>query len=276
MRSAVYQTYPLLGRKPAQVYLYTPAYRAPRHFHRQPELNLVRRGVAVLGVGEAVVEARSGDVVCFAPGQDHVLLAGTADLELFTVGVDPDLLADRAPPGAGEAVIPIRTRLSETDAAALLPLAGALANRVAPPDEVMALWEPLRRARWLAATSGAPVHELTRRALAAIARNPELDRTSLAAVGRTCPSEIARYFRRDVGITFVDYRTRLRLMRFIERVDGGATNLLRAALEAGFGSYSQLHRVFRAVLGCGPREFFADERSRMEARLEPAPALSSS
>jgi len=269
VRSAAYQGYPMLGGRPAQVYLYTPAYRAPRHFHREPEINLVRRGIAVLGLGEAVVEARAGDLVCFAPGQDHVLLSATPDLELFTAGVEPEFLGEREPRGAAEVALPIRMRLSDADAASLLPLAGSLANRVAPADEVMALWDPARRARALAAVSGAPVHELTRRALAAIARNPRLDRTSLANLGRTCPSEIGRYFRRDIGITLVDYRTRLRLIRFIERVDSG-TNLVLAAIEAGFGSYSQLHRAFRAVLGCGPRKFFDGERREMEVQLEPA------
>jgi len=270
MRSAAYQGYPMLGMQPAQVYLYSPAYRAPRHFHPEPEINLVRRGVAVLGVGEAVVEARVGDVVFFAPGQDHVLLHGSPDLELFTSGVSPDLLAEHDLLGSTEMLLPIRARLSDADAASLLPLAGSLANRSAPAEEIMALWEPARRARSLAATSGEPVHELTRRALAAIARHPELDRASLARLGRTCPSEIGRYFRRDVVITLVDFRTRLRLIRFIERVDSGTSDLMSAALEAGFGSYSQLHRTFRAVLGCSPRDFFGAERPKMQGRLEPA------
>jgi methylphosphotriester-DNA--protein-cysteine methyltransferase len=172
--------------------------------------------------------------------------------------------------GAGEVLLPIRVRLSDADAAALLPLARSMANRIAPVDEIMALWEPARRACSLATTSGAPVHALTRRALSAIGRNPELDRASLARLGRTCPSEIGRYFRRDLGITLVDYRTRLRLIRFIERVDAGTTNLLNAAHEAGFGSYSQLHRTFSALLGCSPRQFFVEERTKMQKLLDPA------
>ena len=58
-----------------------------------------------------------------------------------------------------------------------------------------------------------------------------------------------------MGTTLTEYRTRLRLIRLIERVDSGS-NMLLAALEAGFGSYSQCHRAFTRVFGCTPRRFF--------------------
>jgi AraC-like DNA-binding protein len=61
-----------------------------------------------------------------------------------------------------------------------------------------------------------------------------------------------------MGTTLTDYRTRLRLLRLIERVDAGSS-LLAAALEAGFGSYSQCHRAFTRVFGCTPRRFFGSE-----------------
>jgi AraC-like DNA-binding protein len=40
--------------------------------------------------------------------------------------------------------------------------------------------------------------------------------------------------------------------------------MTRAALQAGFGSYSQCHRVFRSLFGISPREFLA---SRTEIAL---------
>ena len=53
----------------------------------------------------------------------------------------------------------------------------------------------------------------------------------------------------------MDYRNRLRLEKFVALLDRGETNLLDAALEAGFGSYSHFHRVFRARLHVTPREY---------------------
>jgi AraC-like DNA-binding protein len=59
-----------------------------------------------------------------------------------------------------------------------------------------------------------------------------------------------------MGMTFVRYRTRLRLLRFIELGQERRGNLTAAAIAAGFGSYSQCHRAFQQQLGCSPRAFF--------------------
>src|SRR5207248_7085744 len=99
-------------------------------------------------------------------------------------------------------------------------------------------------------------HALTRRALISVLENPELTRSDLAVAARGYPTELSRYFHRDMRVTLGAYRTRLRLLRFIDAVDSGAPNLLTAALAAGFGSYSQCHRTFQHVLGCSPRRFF--------------------
>jgi methylphosphotriester-DNA--protein-cysteine methyltransferase len=73
-----------------------------------------------------------------------------------------------------------------------------------------------------------------------------------------------------MGMTLSAFRSRLRLLRFIEAVDDGAKSLLTAALGAGFGSYSQCHRVFQRTLGCTPRRFFETSlRDQMQGALEP-------
>lgn len=69
-------------------------------------------------------------------------------------------------------------------------------------------------------------------------------------------SRFARVFKAGMGMSLVDYRNQLRLERFMSLVDSGGSNLLEAALAAGFGSYSQFHRVFRAYRGKSPREYF--------------------
>jgi AraC-like DNA-binding protein len=69
-------------------------------------------------------------------------------------------------------------------------------------------------------------------------------------------SRFARVFKQGMGVSLVDYRNQLRLEQFMSLVDSGGTNLLEAALAAGFGSYSQFHRVFRMSRGKSPREYF--------------------
>src|SRR4030095_15239857 len=79
-----------------------------------------------------------------------------------------------------------------------------------------------------------------------------------------------RYFHRDLGLTLVAYRTRLRLIRFIQLVEGGGRSFLAAAIEADFGSYSQYHRAFQRAFECTPRVFFGTGVSEeMKGRLAP-------
>jgi AraC-like DNA-binding protein len=70
-------------------------------------------------------------------------------------------------------------------------------------------------------------------------------------------SRFARVFKSDTGLSLVDFRNQLRLERFLSLVDAGGANLLEAAYAAGFGSYSQFHRVFRALRGASPRDYFS-------------------
>lgn len=272
----LFQGFPMLRQGQGQVWQHAERFRRPRHFHPEPEIDLVVRGSAAFGVGSAEVEAEQGDLLCFTPGQDHVLLRSSPDLQFLAVGIAPSVLDRAALGGAQGAVLPVRTRLSREAAESVIPHALALAGRPADGGDVLFLWEIAHRCQRVAATSGALIHELTRRALYALSARPELSRSELAMLGRSCPSEIGRYFRRDVGITLIDFRTRMRLLRFIARVDSGTAHLLPAALEAGFGSYSQLHRAFRAALGCSPRAFFAGVRGGMEAAVEAGDLTASS
>ena len=83
--------------------------------------------------------------------------------------------------------------------------------------------------------------------------------------------DVSRTFRRDTGITLREFRRRVRVLRFLEAADAYPQNLMRAAYASGFGSYSQCHRDFCAVIGVSPREFLAgDQRRAMADRFEPA------
>ncbi len=268
---AAYQGYHMFGTVRAQVWRFRARLRRPRHFHGEPELNLIASGSARFGVGDGVVEARAGDLLCFAPGQDHFLLDGSPDLDFFTVGIRPELLREaELEVDEGGLVLPVRVHMQPQDAEVVLGMAADVTDRPAPDPEVVALWSAARRAQ-RASGAASQVHALTRRALRALAIHPELDRRELADLGRTCPSEIGRHFRRDLGLTLVHYRTRMRLLRFIEQVDRCGCDFTASALEAGFGSYSQLHRAFQASFGAGPRAFFTAARREMEHAFEPAP-----
>ena len=114
-------------------------------------------------------------------------------------------------------------------------------------------------------------HPLTVRALSSLLGRPDLKRGELARLIHGNASEVSRYFHRDIGLTLVAYRTRLRLIRFIQLVEGGGRSFLAAAIDAGFGSYSQCHRAFQQAFDCTPRVFFGTGVSEeMKGRFAPA------
>src|SRR5262245_34375703 len=87
MAEALYQPFPIPGAARGHVWHHVPATRRPRHFHAEPELNLIAAGHATFGYGEATISVSTGDLLWWPPGQDHVLLDATADLDLFVIGV---------------------------------------------------------------------------------------------------------------------------------------------------------------------------------------------
>jgi len=97
----------------------------------------------------------------------------------------------------------------------------------------------------------------------ALNQNPLVSGESLARDLNISAGYLARLFKSEVGVSLVEYRNRLRIERFLRLVERGGGNLYEAALEAGFGSYAQFHRVFRQQVGTTPREYVTGSRSSM-------------
>jgi AraC-like DNA-binding protein len=83
---------------------------------------------------------------------------------------------------------------------------------------------------------------------------PTLSGSKLARKHGVSVSRLARAFKHEMGVSIVEHRNRLRLQRFFQLVDSGQ-RLLPAALEAGFGSYAQFHRVFKSHHRRSPAEY---------------------
>jgi AraC-like DNA-binding protein len=81
-------------------------------------------------------------------------------------------------------------------------------------------------------------------------------------------SRLSKLFHDQTGVTLVEYRQRQAIQKFLRLyARGRRRTILQAALEAGFGSYAQFHKVFKRVIGIGPAEY------RRKIAVEP-PALS--
>lgn len=96
---------------------------------------------------------------------------------------------------------------------------------------------------------------LVAEALDRLRHDPSVSRGALAEGLGVSPSKLGKAFRAQMGVAFVDYRNQLRLERFMKLVFPGGGNVSAAARSAGFGSYAQFHRVFRALVGKSPKEY---------------------
>jgi AraC-like DNA-binding protein len=266
--TAFYQPFPMQARGRGQIWRYSPQYRRPRHFHAEPELNVVCAGTGSFATGARVFPVRAGDVVWWHAGIDHELVDTSPDFDLFVIGLTPEL-SERVLGRAGLDSVPGRALRPATFSS----IVGACAipvhelEPVVLEQRVAELW----RAAHVAPGAGCSIHTLSRRVASGVFSDTALTRRDLARELRTHPSEISRHFHSDIGLTLTEYRTRIRLLRFIQVADDTPErNLTAAALAAGFGSYSQCHRAFRAAFACSPREFFTTPlRDAMRDTFEP-------
>ncbi len=81
---------------------------------------------------------------------------------------------------------------------------------------------------------------------------------SLAELGRCAdvhPTTANRAFRDVLGISVMEYLTRYRLARAMQRLAETRDSILEIALDCGFGSSSRFYDVFRQRTGTTPRQF---------------------
>ena len=245
-----------------------PCVRMPApHRHAEVELNLVTAGRATYLLGDRRYELTRHTLVWLFPGQDHILLDESADYAMWIGVFKPALLA--------------RVCVSPSAAALRLPNPpGSWIRRLAPAvsERLAALFREVHEARedaprcnaglgyallsaWDAYGAAAeyaagpdvhPAVERTARLLRDEAEAWTVEQIA-ARVGLSA-SRLSRLFHRQTGVTLVDFRNRQRLQRFL-RLYGRGASMLDAALDAGFGSYPQFHRVFTRQMGCGPAEY---------------------
>jgi AraC-like DNA-binding protein len=237
----------------AQVWRHQPSYLRPRHFHGEPEINLVVSGRARLGVGGDVMTLEAGEFVLLAPGVDHVLFEASDNLDLLVIALRPELAARAL--NSNLASLNGARRFDAAELRGVSDELGALSDVRDPLTHERRLCSLFQRAT----LARSKVHVISRRAVASVLADPGVSGSGLARRMRAAPSALSRNFRSDFGVTFVEFRARVRLMRFVELVDAGQS-FVRAAQEADFGSYAQCHRVFRRALGCSPQQYFAGTR----------------
>lgn len=253
------------------------------HRHEELELNLVVRGSASYLLGERRLDLRRHALVWLFPDQEHVLLDKSRDfamwVALFRPGLVRRLCAEHDP--CGRAALRARMPAGEVCRELAEPGAGRLTGLLEEVRDALAAGDLARHnaglayallAAWVApgrpgaVAVGADVHPAVARAARLLRDHPgagELDAPSLAARAGLSASRLSRLFHAQTGVTLAAYRNRQRLDRFWRIYGAGRRwTLMEAALEAGFGSYPQFHRVCKQLTGKAP----ADHRRERTGR----------
>jgi AraC-like DNA-binding protein/quercetin dioxygenase-like cupin family protein len=275
------------------IWPFNPRYWRPAHYHAQVEFLLVRRGHATERVGRAIHTVFSGQLIWHLPGIEHELLHASSDCDFIVVQAEPDLCAavgrgahSRVPYTTSDPLPSFSSwvrelgrltsgrpvvELKRADQDLLLEACSVTcaSDSLRPEQSALRLHSALDHA-WratLADHDDRRPNSLVELACCLVLEDPALDRRDVCRVLDVSESYLTRRFQLELGLTFVEQRARSRLARFSTHVARDSRSYLESALDAGFGSYSQLHRVFVQLVGVSPREYFArggrNERARV-------------
>ena len=243
-----------------------------RHNHAELELHLVTQGRCVFLLGESRIEADRGTLLWVPPRREHTVLDPSPDFRRWmllsrTRLVRRVLPAEDARPLLASGGAADGARLARTLAPhQALALASKFAETLHTGREHFNLHNAtmaylLARAFSAFSTADAlPVWSALHPAVAdavRLLRTPDgaLARPALARRCGLSEWHLSKLFHAQIGVSLVDFRNRCRLERFLELYgDGARVKMTAAALDAGFGSYPQFHRVFRARMGHPPAE----------------------
>ena len=245
------------------------------HHHAELEFNLVTSGSGLYLLENRKYEIRRGDLLWLFPAQEHVLVEQSADFEMWISVMKPQtvqriatddgakILRQKNP--AGEfcrrlpqpALVRLEKMFSDIVVTANQPglfntgLAYAFLNT----------WQQFRQADDVPVRDVHPAVEKAARLIRHESNLLSLEK--LASRAGLSAHRLSRLFKQQTGVALVDFRNRQRVERFMEIYGTGQRHtMLDAALEAGFGSYAQFHRIFKRMTGSSP----ASHRRKLHGR----------
>lgn len=239
------------------------------HAHRELEINLVVKGRGSYLIQGGKYPIRSGALLWLFPDQPHLLVEASADFTMWVAVFRPRLVSHLTQEAPADVQIlrssdPGRVYVQELRADSIAFLE-TLFRRLAkfPPGDhphfngglgflLRTAWEAGRMVEPL--PSVANVHPAVERALHLLKEGAEEGSlVELASKAGMSYSRLCTLFTRQTGQTLGDFRNRMRVQRLQELVTSGSSRtLLDLALEAGFGSYAQCHRMVVKHTGQSP------------------------
>ena len=233
------------------------------HRHVEMEFNLMVAGSATYllrdrrGTAVRRYPMRRGSLLFLYPEQEHVLTEPSDDFAIWILVMDSALLpaiASRLLSGEQLASAYPQQRvgswLRESETRSLETLLGDVAATQAGDPSVFATglgyalaraWDRYRLSEDL--PMGSAIHPAVAQAARLLQQDHnDLPLTKLAQQVGISPSHLSKIFHEQTGETLVAFRNRQRLERF-HSLNPEEGTLLSRALDAGFGSYAQFHRV---------------------------------
>ena len=254
--------------------------RILRHAHRFFEAHLVIRGRAIVVAGKMRFDLPPGSLLLIPPTLEHLTLEASPTLQRWCLCLR---------------IGAVRQALTPEEATSLLSKRSGIQCRQVARFELDELSRVLsdvadQQRRGESVTNAGVAYALTRVTLAFRESEPSgepatlhpavtralslmsgdgllMSRDDLATQCRVSTTHLSRLFVTELGQSMRDVRNRKRLDRFLQLMEtGSCDSLTDAALEAGFGSYSQFHRVFKRLTGRSPSEWNARFESEGESR----------
>lgn len=253
----------------------TPAStRFGRHHHRELELNVVVAGEARYWFPHRELRVVAPAALWIPPFVEHELIDASPELSMWVYsfrapGGDEARGSPRASsPEAFSQLSAAQQELSHGPQLTGIP--AAVLARICERSREGLLRPGLTRfngllgeifaAAWSArcpcdSRAQPPSYHPAARRAARVLRDPGAS-GSMAELARATSlsrERLSRVFAHSFGIGLVQYRNHHRVQQFIHDYGHGSdSNMLRAALDVGFGSYVQFHRAFKQVVGHPP------------------------
>jgi len=253
-----------------RLWLYSPSRQSrAAHHHAEIEFNLLLDGRAAYLLGDRRYEMRRNALVWLFPEQDHLLLDQSPDYRLWIGVFTPSLLERVCTTGRAQPLLQANPpghfcrHLSDAQTDRLCALfqdicatdGDSAHYNVGLGYALLSAWAAFEAVEDV--PFGSDVHRAVEQAARLMRDESEpLSVDQIAARVCLSASHLSRLFSEQIGMGLAEFRNAQRIQRFLRLYGrGGNLSASEAALEAGFGSYPQFHRVFTQSMGCSPSEY---------------------
>jgi AraC-like DNA-binding protein len=241
------------------------------HWHEELELNIVLKGAAAYLVGRNRVDLTPNVLLWLFPEPEHILVDQSPDFEMWILVFRPGLLQqvcsdpstalllEHAPEGlfCRRLSQPMLQRLGNLCQEMLQAQSETMRFNLGLGFLLLSAWSAYQKANEPVIVKG--IHPAVAQTVHLLLN--DLEKAALPELAQRVglsPSRLSRLFQQQTGMSLTAFRNQVRVRRVTQMVDAQpVTTLLEIALQAGFGSYAQFHRVFKQVMGASPRAYFS-------------------